>query len=473
MVYGTGRGTPKFMNEEKIIESKMLGKSNVTDGYEIHQRMGFRGYEEITSIELLEEETRKVLLLEDEGIIRMIVACIIANRIDSLDPVWLMVVAASSSGKSELISYITDMGFIHPISDLTVNTFASGLSRKGQETSLLHKIGNGIMAFKDFTSILSKSNEAQEQILGQLREIFDGSYTKETGNGESIKWRGKIGAIAGCTEMIYRAQDKMSAMGDRFIMYSVKQPDRIEAARRAMENSKYMGVYREHMKLCYSNYINLCLDYINNNDIKVDREMQEVFLEVADFATRVRSAVLTDIRTGLVDFVPTPEMPMRVISQLMAIAAAFIAMEMANPFLPENSPARSGKLTKKQLKFLFKTAFDSVPRSRRDALIPMAKYRDGVSTAGLATHLGLPTLSVGKYLAQINALGVCTRVKVGGTNGDVWKLKESYRQVMLELEDIEVVDGQLLADAVGNENDESTSFFSTDYEEVRDFDSFY
>ena len=48
---------------------------------------------------------------------------------------------------------------------------------------------------------------------------------------------------------------------------------------------------------------------------------------------------------------------------------------------------------------------------------PLAKYKGGISTAGLATVLGLQTAAIRKYLEQLNALGVCSRIKEGGTQG--------------------------------------------------------
>ena len=409
---------------------------------------------QITSIELLEEEVEKVLLLEDRGIVKMVVATIVANRMN-LDPVWILLVAPPGGGKTEMIDGISGLDFVFPISDLTVNTFASGQKKTGKETSLLLKMNNGIMAFKDFTSVLSKNKDAKKEIMGQLREIYDGSYVKRTGTGDDITWKGKIGAIAGVTEVIYRHLEEMSAMGDRFIMYNIKQPDRLEVSRRVLENSSNIKDKREHIRNCFTYFINSAIEQVINNagSIELDPEMKEEILNVADFATRVRSAVLTDFKSGLVDFVPSAEMPTRMTNQLHTLAASFVAINKTNPFLPKDSMANKGKLTLEEKRLLFKVAFDSIPRTRRDALIPLAKYKDGLTTAGLAVYLNLPTPSVGKYLSQINALGICTRLKKGGgSQGDTWKIKEEYRDIMLNLEDMEMVEGTLISDNADDED---------------------
>lgn len=400
--------------------------------------------EDMLSIDILQKEVEKIFLLADKGVVKMVIATIVANRMD-LDPVWLMLVAPPSGGKTEMIAGVSGLDFVYPISDLTVNTFASGQKKAGKETSLLLKINNGIMTFKDFTSVLSKNKDAKKEIMGQLREIFDGEYVKRTGTGDDIIWRGKVGAIAGATEVIYRHLEEMSAMGDRFIMYNITQPDRLEVSRRALANSGDMHEKREHMKACFTHFINVVFDSLEDEDITLDEEMREELLKVADFATRVRSAVMTDFKTGAVDFVPTPEMPMRVTAQLYTLASAFVAINKANPQLMPNHPAHKGQLTQEEKKLLFKTAFDSIPRSRRDVIIPLAKYRQGVSTVGLATYLELPSDSVKKYLYQVNALGICQRIKNTGPQGDTWKMKDEYREIMKTIEDLKIEEGMLIS----------------------------
>jgi len=404
--------------------------------------------EEIDTIEKLEAEFRKVLLIEDRGLVSIVVAAVIANRM-SLDPVWLLLVAPSSGGKTEMIQAISKLEFVFPISDLTVNTFASGLKRPGQHTSLLLKMTNGIMAFKDFTSVLSKNKDARREIMAQLREIYDGEYVKRTGNANDIVWRGKLGAIAGATEAVYRHLEELSAMGDRFVMYCIKQPDRLEVARRALNNAHLIHESREHLQKCTTYYITHVLKDVDTEEVVLEEGFKTELLNVADFATRVRSAVLRDFKTNLVDFVPSAEMPMRVTNQLYTLSAALLLIKRHDK---RQSPLTANavvEIDEKDKEILYKTAFDSIPKTRRMALFALAKYRNGVTTAGLATLLDLPTPSVQKYLQEVNALGICTRKKTGGAQGDTWILKETYREIMLKLDDIkDVIDGTLESEMI-------------------------
>lgn len=424
---------------------------------------------EIRTIEALEAEVRKVYLMVDDGVIATLCATVIANRM-KLDPVWLMLVAPSSGGKSELLNALMGLKFIFPVSDITVNSFASGFKGKpGEETSLLWKANYGILVFKDFTSILSKDKEAKKAIMAQLREIYDGRYDKTTGNGKNISWKGKIGAIAGATEMIYESLADMSAMGDRFIMYTLEQPPRDEVARRMFQNSGDMSEKRAHIQNCFTSYINYVLENQSSDPIDLGEELQEEILRVADFATRARSAVLTDFKTGAVDFVPTPEMPMRVISQLCNIANAFLIMQRAAPVdrLKQMGahPVDPNVLQPRFKNALYKISMDSIPKKRRMALQALASYTDGVSSGGLAAMLNYPTETVKKWFYALNGLGICERMKNGGRHGDEWKMRDEYRKIMQEFDKIKIISGSLFESDAG---DDFESFLEGDTHAVLD-----
>lgn len=399
---------------------------------------------EIKTVEELENEVSKVFLIVDRGVIKVLVATVIANRL-KLDPVWLMLVAPSSGGKSELITALNGLKFMFPISDITMNTFASGFRGKpGEETSLLWKANYGIFSFKDFTSILSKNKEAKKEIMGQLREIYDGSYDKKTGNGRDTAWKGKIGAIAGATEMIYESMQDLSAMGDRFVMYSIDQPDRREVSRRVLANTTDMAAKRQHIQDCFTSYINYVLAHIDAESPKLTEKTRDELLDVADFATAARSAVMTNFKTGAVDFVPSKEMPMRVTTQLYNLAAAFLVMNKARPDYQMRKVHDSDTLAPEYTEILYKVAMDSIPKKRRMALQALATYQSGVSSGGLAALLNYPTETVKSWLYALNGLGITTRLK--GRGSDEWILKDEYRNVMIRFDKIQIVEGFLEAE---------------------------
>lgn len=417
---------------------------------------------EITRFSELEAEFKKAFLIVDEGIIGLLVDTVIANQMD-MDPVWLFLVAPSSGGKSELITSINDIEvggqkLVYPISDLTTNTFASGQKKKGKETSLLHKMPPGaLMTFKDFTSMLSKNKDARTEIMGQLREIYDKEYVKRTGTGDDIIWRGKVGAIAGATEVVYDYQEDFAAMGDRFIMYSIRQPERRALLDFVMANKANPDfnkeAIRQHLRVCMKSYVEYILANFKEDDAQLSAETKEDIINVADFCTLVRSGVIVDRRKGTVEFVPAAEMPTRMIEQLLAIASATLARHMSEPLSGgKNTPHAKGELTEAEKLTLYKIAFDSIPKKRRMALRKLAQYVGGITTKGLAMSINYQTSVVQGWLNQLNGLGICTREAKGGNQGDLWKLNPKYRAIMVKFEGIAVEEGTLEGD--GGDDDE-------------------
>jgi len=409
----------------------------------------------IRTLKDLQDEFDKVFLMADRGAIPFLCAVVIANQLD-YDPVWAMLISPPSGGKTELIESLNlvtlnNNQLTFPISDLTTNTFASGQQRVGKETSLLHKMKIGsMMTFKDFTSLISKNHDAQREIMSQLREIYDQNYVKRTGTGKDILWKGKVGAIAGCTEVIYIANEEFAAMGDRFIMYKMIQPERIDVLERVIDNmsdkENKFKEKKEHLKLCMKSFLEYQFENLQKTDLDLAPETKKEVLEVVNFVTRVASGVVVDKKNGNVQFVPSHTMPMRMAKQLIAISQAFVLMNRNVPGMLETSPGYKG-LSGEQIQILYKIAMDTIPITRRMALQKLAKYTLGATTSGIATALGYQTPVVGQWLAQLNALGICSREKTG--RGDKWFLNDKYRDIMVRFEKIEVIEGELDADDEG------------------------
>lgn len=408
---------------------------------------------EIKTYDALMKEFDKFLLIEDRNILKVLIGTVLANQMAGYAN-WIFIVSNSSGGKTEFLQSLYDISFdghnklITPISDMTVNAFASGQKKIGKETSLLHRIPRGgLLVFKDFTSMLSKNKEAKGEIFKQLREIYDGSYVKATGTGDNIAWTGKIGAIAGATEAIYEHQEEFSAMGDRFLMYTLKQPNRKDVLK-FLTSEKRMNVdvdlWQKHLRDCVTEYTAKIFQAMDKQDITLATEVKDDLCEVADFCTKVRSGVIVDDRRpDIVKFVPSPEMPMRMLHQLIQLANSFVVMKRTEPAGKLSSNAK-GFLSSDETAILYKIAFDSIPLKRKMALKLLAQYEGGATTKALAVKLNYQTAVVAGWMAQLNGLGICDRdVKSKGKLGDFWTLRKEYRDIMVKFLKIEIINESL------------------------------
>lgn len=420
--------------------------------------------EKVTTFRRLQEVFDVGMLWADRSVLRLICAATIGNQMIG-DAIWLCIVSSSSGGKTELLSSLDHISVdgkktIWPVAEISANAFLSGMKRTGVETSLLHRMPiGGILTFKDFTTILSKRIEERIVLFGQLRQIYDGEFEKTVGTGDDIVWTGKVGALAASTEAIHKHMDEMAIMGHRFIFYTMSQPER-KAVLHLMLDKKEQGIDNKTLRAAraeaMSQYIEHVVGIARETKLNMSREMQNDLVDVADFCTRARSAVDIDKYKGYINFVPAKDMPMRMFEQLLMLAQAFGVMNLSEGGGLKGTE-RDG-LSDDDMNILYKIAFDSIPVTRRIALKYLAKYKDGLSTAGFATDTGYQTPVVAGWLAQINALGICDRIKSSGPQGDKWILKEEYRGVISKFEHITVVEDQLIDEEAQSEDDLNEQF---------------
>ena len=103
----------------------------------------------------LEEVFRKHLLLKDTMVIEVILATVFANKLEG-DPLWLLIIAPPSSAKTEIITSLSGIPNVFPLSSLTAHTLVSGMiSDTKEDKSLILQLNSKILAIKDFTSVIS------------------------------------------------------------------------------------------------------------------------------------------------------------------------------------------------------------------------------------------------------------------------------------------------------------------------------
>jgi len=406
------------------------------------------------TIEQVENKIKDVYLLVDEGIIRIVLATVLGNRLGLSDkPIWLLLLAGSSSGKTAIMGIIDKCGpWIVPVDTLTTNTFASGLKRD-EEVSLLWKANNGVLVFKDFTTITSMNEEGLREIMGQLRSIYDGEFTKRTGNANDTLWVGKVGIIAGGTIASQRKMRQFSEQGERFINYVLKIADAKDITRKAMSNQKNLKEKSNEIAEFVAEFINEKLSTINKESLEIPLEIKEAMIDVADFATKARSPVTMSKKDPtMVEFVGDREMPPRMAMMLTNIAIALMIL------------CDETELSMFNAQILYKTALDSIPVERRIVLKMLAQYREA-TTKALAQHLNYPTQTVRAWCNQLNALKMIDRSSSG--KSDTWMLKKEYKEVMCKYENINDEDEVLSEDNTFEEEDYSAYY---DKNSERDLD---
>ena len=179
---------------------------------------------------------------------------VVAANLLSGEPAWLGLIAPPSSAKTELINALTNLPFVVSASTLTPAGLLSGTPQRqraaGARGGLLKQVANpGVLCLKDFTSILTMRPDAKAEILGVLREIYDGHYVRRLGTdgGRQLEWRGKLGLIFGCTNVIDTQYAFENALGNRFLLSRLPPPDRTQYARALKHTGASFTIMRREL----------------------------------------------------------------------------------------------------------------------------------------------------------------------------------------------------------------------------------
>lgn len=371
----------------------------------------------------LKKKIQEYQYFEDTSIIDVALASIISTRMKLGDPVWLVVIGASSGGKSQILRplALTDVKYMHRIDDLTENTFLSGMKTKEGNNSLLNRIGSsGMLVMSDLTVLFSKQKESRGAILAQFRMIYDGEMIKHSGSkGEAIGWKGALGVLAGSTPSIYGHFEEVSDMGERFIYYRMKDYDARKATHVALERRKFGKELDTELASGYDEYIKEVV-MRGGDDRALPKEIMDRIIEVAMFAERVRTNAHIDqwSRDKRIDKIPVPAFPMRVALQLVSVAKG----------LNEMRKYEGEVIGEKDMRIVDWLGWSLANEEKRACLIVLAKVEFGLmmSTQSVADKIGLDTSVIGNVLQNLSAIGMLTRSGGGGSLLWCIKNKEDY-----------------------------------------------
>jgi len=395
----------------------------------------------------LKSELAKYQYLEDTNIIDVTLASIISTRLKLGEPIWIVLIGASSGGKSQILRpmALTDKEFMHRVDDITENTFLSGSNMKSGEPSLLKRIGtSGIIVVSDLTVIFSKAKETMGTILSQFRMIYDGEMTKFIGTSiVPLQWKGSLGIIAGSTPSIYANFEEVSDMGERFIYYRMKEYDSRKATKLALGRKVYGKDLDNILSGLYSEYIR---DIIKSADISItiSEEVHDRIIEISSLAEKIRTTISMDWKGDKINRVPVPALPMRVALQLISLARGLSVM-------------RGRELDENDLSIIDWCAYSLANEEKRSVLKILCSLPIGIyaSTTSIADKIGLDTSVTRNVLQNLTAVSVLER---SGTNeGLQWRIRNDADRLVLRRINSVVDDQNIISRVVTSEEEDEVS----------------
>jgi hypothetical protein len=330
------------------------------------------------------------------------------ERLDG-DPIWLLIISGSGNAKTETVQALDGIQatITSTISSLGALLSATPKREKTKDSTggLLRKIGGrGVLVIKDVTSILSMSGMMRAEVLGALREVYDGRWSRNVGTdgGRTLEWTGRIVVIGAVTTSWDQAHDAISSMGDRFVLLRMDSTTgRVVAGRRAIGNTGSEILMREEL----ADAVAGVMAGMRPVPITVSPEETDVLLAAADIVTLARTGVEYDYRGDVID-AHAPEMPTRFAKQLAQVVRGGVALGM------DRTDA---------LRLAIRCARDSMPPMRL-AILDDVAANPGSSTAQVRKRIGKPRSTVDRQLQALHMLGVLDVDEDEGPTGrTVWR----------------------------------------------------
>ena len=162
---------------------------------------------------------KNIQYIEDDSPYVIDGAAFFGSKIIDDNPINVLDIGPPGSGKSQFIKMMSPgmrpNKYVHPLSDLTSKSMVSGL--EGNE-DLYPQLDKKLVTMEEFTIMISKDPTERAGILGQMRAMYGGHYSKTFGSGVGTKaYDATFGFLAGCTALIDTIAYEMSVAGDRNI----------------------------------------------------------------------------------------------------------------------------------------------------------------------------------------------------------------------------------------------------------------
>ncbi len=365
--------------------------------------------------EQIQKEVGKYLIITKKTDYILDIMLAVAISVDCDKPLWIMIQAPSSSGKSKYLEMLDGLPDFHKLFSLTSKALFSGnkYGKGGYIPELFEE--KGILCFPDFTHVLSTRSIYRNEIFSQLRMIYDGEAGRATGvDVECFKtWHGKISLIIGVTDAIEKVKSKMTDLGERFLYYRY-------------DNS---GIILNdfHYKICANDgkQKKIIQDLINQFvkekrktgvETTISPKTETWIKDASQYIAQARSVVERDSYMKEINYVFKPEAPFRLIIQLSNFYVCLITVN--------GNESRTHNILKE-------IVISSVPEIRMN-IINLISVANIMTTSKLSNELGYTKNIIRRELEDLVAQKIIVK-KTSDDKADKWSLSPEFRKLHLNV----------------------------------------
>jgi hypothetical protein len=369
---------------------------------------------------------RRWLFLDDPSPVYAVAATLAANRAPG-DPVWLLLVCAPSTGKTEILSAATRLPWVIPAAKVTEASLLSGTSKKERVTGatggLLRQVGDfGVLLCKDFTSVLAQNKDASAEAMAALREVYDGRWDRPVGTdgGRVLSWQGKCGLLGGVTPALDQYTQVTSALGDRFVLLRMPDASVDDFGAAALRHGEQEHQMRHELREALAGLVEHAdLTRVNRT---LSQPEQQQLIRLAAYTARARTAVVRDFSHNVL-YLPQVEGPGRLVKAYARLLGGLEAIGC-------DAPTAWGTLTR--------IAVDCAPALRTKVIRELVKRPARVRTSDIAASIETVTKTASRYLEDLSILRLAEHTKASAADNapDLWEASPWLRDYFPESETV-------------------------------------
>lgn len=245
------------------------------------------------------------LIIDDWEAVDIILGMVASHKIPG-EMLWLRLIGASATGKSEILSTISNQnGYCSKIESLTPASIRRGYISKEQKElpTMLARIDGKLVVTKELAPLLTANKELKLEVFGLLRSVHDGELIADYGSDQGhIEQHSHFDWMLGSTKYIDRQSSLEAQLGSRFIDLRWGAPlDRKKAITRAKANQDVLPKIRIELTEAMGAFIK-ALDTATLPDLNED-----CITDLADFVATFRTPVERN-RYNKDEIMDTPEL---------------------------------------------------------------------------------------------------------------------------------------------------------------------
>ena len=374
----------EFLKRKRITKSKMTESLLIPEANHVKDIMG------------------KHLVISDWQAVDILLATIASHKLPG-NMLWLRLIGASGSGKSEILkSLLSQNDYCTAGEAFTPSAIRRGYNPEGKMLPrMLDRWNTKLVITKDFAAMLTKRSEDRIEVFGLLRSVWDGELDADYGSDEGhIKQKSHFDWIIGTTSYVESQSTLEGLLGTRFIDLRWGRPiDSRSAVVKAISNNSQLNNIRPEFDEAMQQFI-AAIDPLSVATIQDATWLADI----ANLTGKMRTVVVRDKWHDVTD-IPEPEVATR-LGQTFAKIVNGLSLIGIYDYKP----------------YITRLAKDCLPSKRRGLV---ECHLSGVkSNAKIANILGISKRSVEYHLDDLEILGI-------KLNGEVSEFFKSNVQLSL------------------------------------------